>query len=329
MSLKLASHEMTAFDILAGILKEHGPVDRDALRVLVSARGGELGRDYIRLRELGLVEEVEVRPGLFRRIFGARTARLVSLTLSGRNHAEQAATTSTVQPIDLREVALAPAASDKPADVAAPMDVVPEQILSDPIIPEPLAVTVIHEPPSPVLAPEKPKSKPAKRFATTDYTDVLGGEADDVGISVPESERLDGLAEMVGLLGFDLTPAGRLLAANRWAAGYSDGDVVLEVLVASFAHAARLSHNRTAAIDHAAMLSLIEQVSASLESLVVEGELTEGQLIESVSAMRLFLEDGDPAKEAVTAFLDDAIRGMAPPAVLPEAVWIAPGGDED
>jgi hypothetical protein len=87
MSLKLAPHEMTAFDILAGILVERGPVDRDALRVLVSARGGELGRDYIRLRELGLVEEVEVRPGMFRRFFGARTTRLVSLTLTGRKHA--------------------------------------------------------------------------------------------------------------------------------------------------------------------------------------------------------------------------------------------------
>lgn len=77
-------HQHTAFLLLASVLIEHGPQERDALRVRVATHGGQLGRDYVRFRDLGLVEEIESRPGVLRRLLGAKSKQLVHLTERGR-----------------------------------------------------------------------------------------------------------------------------------------------------------------------------------------------------------------------------------------------------
>lgn len=305
VSDQLAPHERSVFATLSAVLAEEGAVERDSLRVLVASRGGDLGREYIRLRDLGFVQEVETRPGFFARLFGAKAKRLVSLTARGRELAGLA--------VAVPEAAVAVPEPEVAAPVAEP---VAEAAVEGPVV-EPVAEPVVAPA---VRAAAKRQKKP--RVTVADFTESVGGAPVDEAVALPEGERLDGLAETLGLMGFELMPAGRLLAAHRWAAGFADADVVLETLVVAVAHAARLDRTGTARLDQAAMAGVVDAVGAALGPLVAEGALGAAQLDESLGAMRAFLRGDAAADGAVAALLDDPLRGLAPPAICPEGVWI-------
>lgn len=335
VSEQLAPHEQTAFGILASILIERDHVERDALRVLVASKGGAIGREYMRLRGLGLIEEISIQPNFLRRLFGAKAKTQVRLTEKGRKLANQ--TTEGTTPSSDLLVAQAQAANPDLQKTA-----VDEQTLSDGVdaLRHEATLPAVQEI-DPAMAPDAAARTPAKlgeakakltapkRFAPADYTDVLGGQADDSSFTLTGSERLDGLAELLGLMGFEITPAGNLLAANRWADGYSDPEVALEVLVISVAHAARLNRTGTARLDRNAMLSFLDAVGETMSSLVSEGHLTAAQVTESLETMRSFLQTNDRSQAAIDDLLSDPLRGMAPPAILPDEVWVPVGYEED
>jgi len=138
-----------------------------------------------------------------------------------------------------------------------------------------------------------------ERYGMADFTEAVGGAPVEDAPPLPEGERLDGLAELLGLVGFELMPAGRLLAAHRWVEGFGDADVALEVLVVSVAHAARLHATGTARLEVGAMLAVVDAIGAALGPLVAEDALGAPQLAESLETMRVFVTGGagdvDPA----------------------------------
>lgn len=311
---QLAPHEKASFAVLSAVLAETGEVERDSLRVLVASRGGELGRDYVRLRDLGFVEEVEVRPGFLRRLFGAQAKRMVRLTARG---------VALAQPEAVPEAAMAAQAVEAgPVAVAvgeAALSVTEEVAVAPPTV----AVRMdAAETAAPTLAMAPALVLSQRRFTPADFTEAVGGAPVEDAPPLPEGERLDGLAELLGLVGFELMPAGRLLAAHRWVEGFGDADVALEVLVVSVAHAARLHATGTARLEVGAMLAVVDAIGAALGPLVAEDALGAPQLAESLETMRVFVTGGAGADAAIAALLDDPLRGLAPPAICPEGVWV-------
>lgn len=335
MNAQLAPNEDRAFSVLAGILIEREQVERDALRVSVASKGCTIGREYMRLRELGLIEEFTIRPSFLRRLFGAKPSLLVRLTEEGRNLASptldrEPATTGPLVALELDADQVPQEITVEQQTVAVEAPTLQQEDTAsttqgiDPeAVPEPVASAEAN------LADAASKYPPPKRFALTDYTDVIGGQAEDSSFALDGSERLDGLAELLGLMGIEMTPAGNLLAANRWTEGYTDADVALEVIVSSVAHAARLDQTGTARLDQSAMMACLESVESTMSSLVSEGHLTAAQLTESLQAMRGFIQADDRAVDAINELLSDPLRGMAPPAMCPEEVWVATDEEEE
>lgn len=351
MFIQLSPQEISAFERIADILKEHGSLERDALRVRVASRGGELGRDYLRLRDLGLINEVERRPGFLEKLLGAKPGRIVSLSDFGQLHLTQLAVpahpaeefakdlnaeadeTLSAVVVDEHVVALFQKADIEvqTRSKSSGREVSGQEIAvyasADPTFLANVELQGEEERP-----PEKTTAMAAlksRRLTPQDYTEVLGGTALDDGFELHDSERLSGLAELLGLLGFELTPAGRLLAANRWAEERSDAEVLVELLLTSIAHAARLHESKTATLDIAAMTALIDEIGRALQPLVTEGDLSAQELATKIATMFEFVGKHGSPKDALYDFLSDPLRGVAPPAIAPDAVWIIDTTFED
>lgn len=332
----LSPHEKSSFGILAAILAEREAVDRDAMRVAVAARGGVLGRDYRRFVELRLVVEIEDRPNFFRRLFGAKTRTIVRLTERGRDLAEGSVEKPSITAVaDARIEATVPEPDIAQETFSAKKDegYYENDLRGEQPSPEERDCGVVVVSDFVQLKEEVQPTTPAKhqagkRFAITDYTDVLGGQAEEPSFTVFGSERLDGLTESLGLLGFEMTPAGSLLAARRWSDGLNDAEVALDILVASFAHAVRLDLTGTARFDLKAMLSLIDMVELKMWDMVGEGQLTEERLVTDLSMVRGSVRGEDDAQAAILALLSDPVLGMAPPTILPEEVWLPIDGED-
>lgn len=137
---------------------------------------------------------------------------------------------------------------------------------------------------------------------------------------LPQStaDRLDGLAELIGLMGFALTAAGRSLAVSRWADMRPDGEVALEIVVTCIAHAARggagprLHPRRT--------MLLIEDIERVFAGLVAEGALAAPEMDLALRRMREFVALGD-ADADLHDYLSDPVRGLVTPATAPEHVF--------
>ena len=70
------------------------------------------------------------------------------------------------------------------------------------------------------------------------------------------------------------------------------------------------------------MLAVVDAIGAALGPLVAEDALGAPQLAESLETMRVFVTGGAGADAAIAALLDDPLRGLAPPAICPEGVWV-------
>ena len=307
-----ATLEAELFGILVDLLADK-KLERNALRVQVGARGFELGRPYLHLCQQGLIEEHLVRPGFFARLFGARETLWVRVTDYGRKVAAELAP-------EVQAVA-APVADDQPPHQAA----LPNQ--ED-------ASTIPHEEPAVILEdmpvePAKPKAKrkksatPPRRFKNTDFTDTLGGAPLDAGFAIPASDRLDGLAELVGLLGFELTDAGRMLATNRWTGGQTDAQVSLEIVSTALAHAVRLN----AKLDQEAALGLVSRTNDAFMVFVSEGLLDADSLTVAIGEMAGFLTE-PISTSGVNDYLSDPLRGIAPPAICPDDIYLRVSDDD-
>ncbi len=80
---------------------ERGPVTQAALSVETRGRGLEFGRSFARLKSLALIEEVERRPFVLLRLFGAKSIFVLRLTQAGRKLVAELAVASAepVQPV--------------------------------------------------------------------------------------------------------------------------------------------------------------------------------------------------------------------------------------
>jgi hypothetical protein len=312
----LNAQEVELFGMLVDLLAE-GEVERNMLRVRVAARGAELGRAYMRLHELGLFDERENRPGFFRRLLGAETTVQVGISERGRQLAAELflGDRAAAAPLLSRE-------APEPEPVVFPADG------SDQALHEPVASRA-KQASSQGQSPTKSGNLSSARGLTiSDFTESLGGAPLEDRVSIPVSPRLDGLAELLGLLGFELTEAGRLLAASRFAENRSDGEVALEIITASLAHVARLAASGTIGLDERVALQVIEETEEMFGPFVSEGMLRAEDLASAVNSMRAFLAE-PVATSGLETYLADPLRGVAPPAVGPDSVYLLVNVDED
>lgn len=287
MGSMLDAKETELFCILVGLLGEDEQ-ERGALRVKVAAKGSELGRAYKRLYDRGLLEERTFRPGFIRRLFGAQETRWVRLSGKGQDLATK------LFSVDLRYGERAAALTDHPQlqpTLPDLEDAAEEDLSLEPIV----------------------DLQPALLTEAT-----LESRAAE-SISASASERIDGIAELLGLLGFDLTEAGRSLASSRWSENFSDGEVALEILTTSLAHAAKLRARRELAIDTVVADTLIGEIDEVFKVFVAEGMVEAGQQQEAVRAMRSFLLGRVDSPE-LALYLVDPLRGRASPAAWPENI---------
>lgn len=122
-------------DIIAETHARIGRVERDQLNVEARGRGIEVGRALAALKDAGLVEETETRPGFFGRLFGARPKvllRPVNTAAPAAAPAPEAAASepATVEPAPTE--AAAPVAKEAPPEAPA----VTEPAVTETALPE-------------------------------------------------------------------------------------------------------------------------------------------------------------------------------------------------
>ncbi|WP_442772241.1 hypothetical protein [Paenirhodobacter enshiensis] len=122
-------------DIIAETHARIGRVERDQLNVEARGRGIEVGRALAALKDAGLVEETETRPGFFGRLFGARPKvllRPVNTEAPAAAPAPEAAASepATVEPAPTE--AAAPVAKEAPPEAPA----VAEPAVTETALPE-------------------------------------------------------------------------------------------------------------------------------------------------------------------------------------------------
>lgn len=306
MPPRLEHQEVALLTVLVEILADGRELERDELRVKVASRGIELGRAYFRLFERGLIIERDYKPGFLKRLFGSKAGRFVSLPPA----AFQFFSTFEAN-IDSVDVKAADAQSTTPERLPRDLDV-----LSGPVS------GASNSKKTSALPPQQ------RRFAPTDYTDELGGTPDEPVAELSDDDLIQGLTELLSLLGFELTPAGKLLASSRAAANVSEAEIALEVLVAAIAHASRLSLMGTVQIAEGPARAQIAEINKVFVNFVEEHALLQSSLDTAVKTMMDFIMLDEPSA-ALDAYLADAMRGLAPPAVCPDEMFIVLNVDED
>ncbi|WP_374291934.1 hypothetical protein [Paenirhodobacter enshiensis] len=122
-------------DIIAETHARIGRVERDQLNVEARGRGIEVGRALAALKDAGLVEETETRPGFFGRLFGARPKVLLRPVNTEAPAAAPAPETAASEPAAVEPTpteAAAPVAEEAPPEAPA----VTEPAVTETALPE-------------------------------------------------------------------------------------------------------------------------------------------------------------------------------------------------
>lgn len=122
-------------DIIAETHARIGRVERDQLNVEARGRGIEVGRALAALKDAGLVEETETRPGFFGRLFGARPKVLLRPVNTEAPAAAPAPETAASEPAAVEPTpteAAAPVAEEAPTEAPA----VTEPAVTETALPE-------------------------------------------------------------------------------------------------------------------------------------------------------------------------------------------------
>lgn len=96
----LESVELDLLAVIRQIHAEEGPFGRDLLLVRARGRGLEVSRPLGRLKDLGLVEEIERKPSVLRRLFGAKPEALLRPTATGRALGSEATASETTAAVE-------------------------------------------------------------------------------------------------------------------------------------------------------------------------------------------------------------------------------------
>lgn len=342
MPLDRAEQDLLA--VLRRLQGERGAVDRDSLSVEARGQGVEVGRPLVRLKALGLVEEVEERPGLLRRLFGAKRRTVIRVLPAAP--APVTATAPRVAPVPVSApraeppVAAAPAAASpviEPAPAVAPAPE-PEPAPAAEAVPVPAAAEAVE--PAPVAEPApaaqpapRPAPAPRPRFRLDEYTDEIGGQPveDEArpGLALADPAVLEGLREMLGSLGMDLTHAGEVLVADRMATGASAGDALSQVVLYAIAHGVR--HDLASGGEGAALglQDYAVEVMREMEKLRDAGAIGEARFEADMRRIWWLFEVSDDRAARAEDVLSDPVGGMAPPAVLPDDIRPARPAEDD
>ena len=328
-------------DLLSVIVRLHalrGPINRDVLSVEARGQGLEFGRALSVLRGQALVEEVVKKPFILARLLGARPVALIRPTATGLALLAGLATPTAPETDAPASDTLSQTAADTTAEA------VPSEPVSDPTPAEaepPIAATVAEPDPVPAepapeqapiaeqlaepaapVPPPAPRPAPRKSLPLNAYTDELGGAPlEDVPL-VPafriDPEIVEGLRDLLDVIGMPLTYAGEALIADRMSRGATAGDALMQVVLFTFAHAIRLDSATHGTLDLSGLAQYADEVVAELEKLHQAEAISEDRFAEDSALIRAMVGGGEPDRALSHQVLTDPVGGAAPPALLPE-----------
>ncbi|WP_146746285.1 hypothetical protein [Rhodovulum viride] len=353
----LESIELDLLAIIRQIHAEEGPFGRDLLLVRARGRGLEVSRPLGRLKALGLVEEIQRKPFILRRVFGAKPVALLRPTAAGlalgetaaeESPAEVAAETPAKPPVKASartaaaKVASKPEASKPEArDPApeAPAKVEPAQQpapVQQPADPSPATEPAPQTPPADLPKPEAeaPSPTPAaddlplpmpRRAAPRNvrgYTEELGGSPAAVK-TVPlrhnaDPALMENLREALAVIGIEMTFAGEALIADRMEHGASIGEALSQVVLFAFAHAVAEDAREGGQLQAMGLTDYAVDVIAEFERLRDAGEISGDRLEEDMRRLWTLVGDSPERLSLAQELLADPVGGLTPPALLPE-----------
>ncbi|MFC7704258.1 hypothetical protein ACFQXB_08635 [Plastorhodobacter daqingensis] len=355
--------EQDLLSVIRDLHAEKGAFDRDVLLVVARGRGLEVGRALGRLRALGLVEEIERRPFLLRRLFGARTRTLLQPV--ARPEAPEAEPAAP-QPDQSAVAASTPVAEAPPAAATDPMppsdEATPgasglaiaaaeDQPATAPTTPttgsdhavppqhpdlpaDPRAAPPKDQPraPSPLPRPARPTA--AERAAASAYTEELGGTPAVIVTPAPaiDPALLESLREVIEGLGMEMTMAGDALVAHRIARGDSAAEALSQLVLYAFAHAVRHDIISNGAVQALGLTDYAVEVMREIEKLRDAGEIGDARFEEDMRRLWALVSEGEEQARLAEELLSDPMGGAAPPALLPEELrqgGSGPDQDED
>lgn len=293
--------ELDLMEIIRQLHAENGPFLRSTLSVVGRGRGLDVARPFNRLKALGLVEEIEKRPFFLFRLFGAKTTTLLRpcLQADAPVSSEPPPPLGAAEPADLPE--------PPPAAAAPTPEPAPE--------PQPEAVQA---------APQKPVQTRPIRMAPDAYTDEIGGQPIPYA-PLPlaaglDPDLLEGLREMLQVLGMELTPAGAAMISDRMAKGASAGEALCQVALYAFAHAAHHDSLDGAQSGSTLLHDYAVEVIRELEKLRDAGEVRPEAFERDMRAIWALVDSTTDRRPFLAELLSDPMGGAAPPAVMPEDV---------
>lgn len=302
--------ELDLMELIRQLHAEKGPFLRSTLSVVGRGRGLEVARTFNHLKSLGLVEEIAQRPFFLLRWFGAKPTILLRPSAQADAAANAPVSNAPPPPLGAEPVAAEPPQMPEP-EAAAP-----------PAAPEPAAVPPAPAPLDP--APPKPVQTRPIRIPLDAYTDEIGGQplayAPLARPAALDPDLLEGLREMLEVMGMELTQAGEAMIADRMAKGASAGEALCQVALYAFAHAAHydsLSEDQSlSALLHDYAIEVIRE----LEKLRDAGEVRAEPFERDMRAIWALVDKTSDPSPLVAELLSDPMGGAAPPAVMPEEV---------
>lgn len=189
--------------------------------------------------------------------------------------------------------------------------------------PEPAPETAPEPTPQPAPpARPRPKAPPRPRIPLDAFTEDLGGTAIDHEAAPRRAsvrpEVLEGLREMLSVVGLDLTDAGEILIADRLSKGARPGEAMSQVTLFAFAHAVRNDLMTYGSITALGLTDYAVEVMREIEKLRDAGEIADEVFEADMRRLWALLQDTPERATLLEDLLLDPIGGLAPPAVLPE-----------
>ena len=334
--------EQDLLELIRQLHAESGPIPRDALSVAGRGRGLEVARPLNRLKVLGLVRVVEQRPSFLRRLFGARASILIhplppAMAAAPATAPDMTAAQAAATPVAQPEPSFDPAAGSLPVETPAPLPPVaadifaaPVPLQADPPPPEPQAPIADQPAPATPAAPATPRPGPPRVKVPEGYSDDIGGMP--VAIApvalAPglDPAVLEGLREMLAVLGMEMTMAGEALISDRITRGTSPGEALMQVVVFTFAHAAHYDMMSNAPADSSDLHDYATAIIGELSRLRDAGEIGAAAFAADMVAIMALADSRSDRSARVAELFADPVGGAAPPALLPEELR---GIDED
>ena len=302
--------ELDLMELIRQLHAENGPFLRSTLSVVGRGRGLEVARTFNHLKSLGLVEEIEQRPFFLLRWLGAKPTVLLRPSVQADAAANAPVSNAPPPPLGAEPVAAEPPQMPEPATAATPA------------APEPAPAPLDPAPLDP--APPKPVQTRPIRMPLDAYTDEIGGQplayAPVAQVAGLDPELLEGLREMLEVMGMELTQAGEAMIADRMAKGASAGEALCQVALYAFAHAALYDSLSEDQSQSALLHDYAIEVIRELEKLRDAGEVRAAPFERDMRAIWALVDKTSDPSPLVAELLSDPMGGAAPPAVMPEEV---------